>query len=248
MLELKSISKSFFAAQERRVVLKDVSFQIKEGEYLFLLGSNGSGKSTLLNIISGSLSPDSGDIFLNSTSIKSKEEYLRAKDIARVFQNPLLGTSAELSVLENFRIAFCRNKSKQLKIGTGLSFKKMVEEKINAEFLDQKPSIYQSMGTLSGGQRQALTLLMATLSKSKLLLMDEPTAALDPKTGKNIMKLSKRLSSEIGLTTICISHKLSDALEFGDRILFLNNGKIEQDYINDDNINETELRKLYFPS
>jgi putative ABC transport system ATP-binding protein len=236
MIELKHISKTFNRNSANAVVaLQDVSLLIQEKSFIVVVGSNGSGKSTLLNALAGTVRIDEGQVMINGADITRLRDYERSKWVARIFQNPLTGTSPELTVLENFRLASLRTQPKGFQIGTGEKFRQMVREKLYMLGLGLENKLDQSMGSLSGGQRQALTLLMAIMSdrgsgaESKILLMDEPTAALDPKTAELVLKIADRIIREYSLTALYVTHQLKDALNYGDRIIRMDGGKIVQD-------------------
>jgi putative ABC transport system ATP-binding protein len=194
-----------------------------------IIGANGSGKSTLLNLIAGLIYPDKGSIALDNEEIQKLKPYQRSKYIARIFQNPLQGSVADLTVMENMRLAFLRNQSKGLKIGIDTTFKEKVKQAISQLQLGLENKTEQKMGTLSGGQRQALTLVMATLCDAKVLLMDEPTAALDPKSAMSLMENANKLISNRKLTTIMVTHNMREAVSYGNRLLMMKEGKIIRD-------------------
>jgi len=239
VIELRNIHKTFNRNSPAAVrALQDVSLTIPEKSFTVVVGSNGSGKSTLLNILAGTVKADSGSILFNGKDVTHQTDYDRSKWVARIFQNPLMGTSPELTVLENFRLASIRTQPKKFVIGTGEKFKKLVREKINMISLGLENKLDQPMGTLSGGQRQALTLLMAIMpeqldnnftAESRILLMDEPTAALDPKTSILIMELSNKIVREFGLTVVLVTHHIKDALNYGNRIICMDEGRIVRD-------------------
>jgi putative ABC transport system ATP-binding protein len=230
MIEVKNISKTFNRNSNDPVIaLVDVSLKLAPKSFTVVVGSNGSGKSTLLNALAGTIRVDAGQIFMEGENVTALRDYERSRWIARIFQNPLMGTAPELTVLENFRLAALRTHSKKLKTGTDEKFIKSVKEKVYILALGLESKLHQKMGSLSGGQRQALTLLMATMDDTKVLLMDEPTAALDPKTSELILKLADRIIREYSLTVLFVTHQLKDALHYGDRIIRMNEGKIVQD-------------------
>ncbi len=234
MIELKHISKTFNRNTSDPVVaLRDLSLTIAEKSFVVVVGSNGSGKSTLLNALAGTIRVDEGEILIDGIDITKLSDYQRSKWVARVFQNPMTGTAPELTVLENFRLASLRTQSKGFRIGTGEKFKQLVKEKIYMLNLGLENKITQPMGTLSGGQRQALTLLMAVMDETKILLMDEPTAALDPKTSELILQLAGKIIREFHLTVLFVTHQLKDALHYGDRIIRMNEGSIAEDLSNE---------------
>lgn len=230
MIALQHVSKTFFSGLASGVTaLDDVSLDLKQGEAIVLAGSNGSGKTTLLNIISGSIIADAGKIFFNGADITRMPEHKRASFIARIFQNPLSGTAPQLTLAENFRLAAIRAEKKCLSIRLTRKFKEDIAQKIAALQLGLETKINTPMGHLSGGQRQALTLLMASMSGAKIILMDEPAAALDPKTGALVMQLAEKIIREQNLTAVLVTHHIKDMLNFGDRLLFMREGKILKD-------------------
>jgi len=232
MIRLENISKIYNPGTAAAVIaLKDVSLIIKNKEFVTLIGVNGSGKSTLLNLLAGTNKPDSGKIFISEEEVNDLPEHRRCRWIARVFQNPLAGTASELSILENFRLASIRTKSKSLKTGTDAAFRNLVKEKISYLGLGLENKIEQPMGTLSGGQRQALTLIMAIMDDAEILLLDEPTAALDPRTAGLIMQIADDLISKFQLTAILVTHNLKDAVNYGTRIIQMNDAMIARDVL-----------------
>ena len=242
MIELQNIHKVFNKGEVNEVhALNDVSLTIQQGEYLVLVGSNGSGKTTLLNIISGAEIVTSGKVLFNNDDVTKLPEHRRSKWIARVFQNPLSGTAAELSILDNFRLAALRTTSKKPIIGVNPAFKKQVQERIATLGMGLENKVEQAMGTLSGGQRQALTLLMSVMDHTDILLLDEPTAALDPRSAETILKTADALIKEYKLTAVLITHNLKDAHQYGNRIIQMAEGKILKD------INSGAKSKLQLP-
>ncbi|HXB11438.1 MAG TPA: ATP-binding cassette domain-containing protein, partial [Bacteroidia bacterium] len=193
------------------------------------VGSNGSGKTTLLNIISGAELSTNGKIIIDNTDVSRLPEYKRSKWIARVFQNPLSGTASELSILDNFRLASIRTAKKTLTIGVNETFRKRVKDKIAQLGMGLENKLDQAMGTLSGGQRQALTLLMSVMDDTKILLLDEPTAALDPRSAALILQTADSLIKQYKLTAILITHNLKDANQYGSRLIQMGEGKILRD-------------------
>jgi putative tryptophan/tyrosine transport system ATP-binding protein len=227
MLTLKNISKSFNRNTPYEVhALNSISLEVADTEFLIIIGSNGSGKTTLLNALAGTLFPDNGTIEIDHRNITRLKDYERSKWIGRVFQDPLKGTAPDLSVLDNFRLAFLRTQSKGLSIGTGPSFKKRVQDQLSRLRMNLENKIFTLAGKLSGGQRQALTLLMATFNKPRILLMDEPTASLDPKSSEIVMKLADDLIREDKLTAILVTHNLLQAVNYGTNLIMMQEGKI----------------------
>jgi putative ABC transport system ATP-binding protein len=230
MIELKDIQKTFNRGQANEVTaLRGVSINIEKGEFVIVIGSNGSGKSTMLNILAGAEIPSSGTVHINGTDVTKLPEYKRSQWIARVFQNPLSGTAPDLSIIDNFRLASLRTSSKSLKIGVTEAFKKEVRDKIATLGMGLENKVEQPMGTLSGGQRQALTLLMSVMDKTEILLLDEPTAALDPRTANTIMTTADALIKQYNLTGILITHNLKDTYIYGDRLIQMNEGQVLRD-------------------
>ena len=209
--------------------LKDVSIEIPQGEFVVIIGTNGSGKSTMLNLLLGTQSPTQGNIIINNNDITALPEYKRSKWISMVFQNPAHGTAPELSILENFRLASLRAGKKKLSIGINDDFRKTVEEKVASLGMGLEKKLEQPMGSLSGGQRQALTLLMGVMDKTDILLMDEPTAALDPKSSQVVMQLADKINKELGITIVLVTHSMKDALQYGNRLLMFHGGTILRD-------------------
>lgn len=214
---------------EERVLLDNVDLTIQPGEFITVVGGNGAGKSTLFNTISGSLSLTRGKITINQTDVTRKSEEQRAKYIARVFQDPKMGTAPRMTIAENLLLAEKRGQHRGLK-----------PRKLQERLLDYKELCAQigngleqhldtPCGNLSGGQRQALSLLMATLTTPELLLLDEHTAALDPKTSKNLMTLTNQLVTEQQLTCLMVTHHMEDALQYGNRLILMKKGKIAKD-------------------
>lgn len=229
MLKVKNVTKVFnrsLNVEDLKVALDNISLEVKKGEFITVIGSNGSGKSTLLNVISGSLPLDEGEIIIDGRDVSNLKECQRAKYLGIVFQDPMQGTAANMSVLENLLIASQRAKSKSLRWGFNAKKTQEFRVKVKELNLGLENRLNQKIMYFSGGQRQALTLLMATLDKPKLLLLDEHTAALDPKTAKTVLELTERIITENNLTTIMITHNMKDALRYGNRIIMLNEGRI----------------------
>ncbi|MDB5158176.1 MAG: ecfA2 [Mucilaginibacter sp.] len=230
MITIANIHKVFNRGKANQVnAVNGLDLVINNEEFVVIVGSNGSGKTTLLNLISGSLLPSSGAITINGDDVTKLADYQRSKWIARVFQNPMSGTASELSILDNFRLAAIRTKVKGLTIGINETFKQQVKQKIATLGMGLENKIEQPMGTLSGGQRQALTLLMSVMDECKILLLDEPTAALDPRSAEVVMSTADKLSKEFKLTTILVTHNLKDAYNYGTRIIQMAEGAIIKD-------------------
>lgn len=230
MIRLENISKKFGTnSPDEKVIFENLNLNIKKGEFVVVIGENGAGKSTLMDLISGNMLPDSGKIFIDEKDVTNLPEYKRAKFIGRVFQDPLKGSCPNLTVEENLSLAILRNKRRTLKLGIN----KVNRENLRCELaklnLGLENRLDVKMGVLSGGQRQAITLLMATLVKPKVLLLDEHTAALDPKSSEKIFNLTEKITSDNSITTLMITHNLQHVMKFGNRLIVLENGKIKQD-------------------
>ena len=230
MIEINQIHKIFNKGKANQVdAINGIDLKINLGEFLIIVGSNGSGKTTLLNLFAGSVLPTSGTININGNDVTNLPDYKRSQWIARVFQNPVSGTASDLSIIDNFRLAAIRTKLKGLSIGVDEAFKKLVKEKIATLGMGLENKTDQPMGTLSGGQRQALTLLMSIMDSCKVLLLDEPTAALDPRSAEVVMKTADKLIKDFNLTAILITHNLKDAYNYGSRIIQMREGIILKD-------------------
>lgn len=230
MIGLSDIHQVYNKGRANQVVaINGVDLHIESGEFVVIIGSNGSGKSTLLNLIAGSVLPTSGTVSIDGRDVTKLADYNRSQWIARVFQNPLSGTASELSILDNFRLAAIRTQTKGLTIGITDIFKKKVRDRIATLGMGLEDKLEQPMGTLSGGQRQALTLLMSVMDSCKVLLLDEPTAALDPRSAEVVMRTADKLTNDFKLTTILITHNLKDAFGYGSRIIQMAEGIIIKD-------------------
>lgn len=235
MLQLDQLTKSFDQGKPTEVrAVQDITLTLEEGSYTVLVGANGSGKSTLLNLIAGSIYPDSGKIFLNGENISRQPDYRRSSRIGRVFQNPLIGTAASLSVLDNFRMAALRHRSKGLRVGTTAEFSRSVADQVATLGMGLEDKLQQPMGALSGGQRQALTLLMTVMAPIEVLLLDEPSAALDPRSARDVMEQAARIIGEHRITALLVTHNIHEALRYGNRLIQLENGRLVRDYRDED--------------
>lgn len=244
MININNIHKVFNSGKPNQVnAVNGITLDIKDQEFLVIVGSNGSGKTTLLDMVAGSIFPTSGSISIAGDDVTRMKDYQRSKWIARVFQHPLSGTASELSILDNFRLAAIRTRTKGLGIGINDTFKNQVKEKISTLGLGLENKINQQMGTLSGGQRQALTLLMSVMDTCKVLLLDEPTAALDPRSADVVMRTADELIKDYRLTSILITHNLKDAFTYGNRIILMGEGQVQKDIDakNKKNLKQTDL-------
>ncbi|MBS4061243.1 MAG: ATP-binding cassette domain-containing protein [Bacteroidetes bacterium] len=231
MLKINAISKTFFPNTVNEVrALNNVSLTIEEGCFTAIIGTNGSGKSTLLNAIAGTFFLDEGTIELNETEISKWPEYKRASLIGRVFQNPFAGSAAEMTIAENIVMAMRRGQSRPLRLAVNAAVKEEIAEKVRMLKMGLEDRLDNPIGTLSGGQRQALTLLMATWLKPKLLLLDEHTAALDPKSAAKVAELTKHIIENENLTALMVTHSMQQAVDLPDRIVMMHRGQIVEDY------------------
>lgn len=248
MLVIKNLYKTFNAnTVNEKKAIEDLSLTINDGDFITVIGGNGAGKSTLLNLISGALMSDSGSIKLNDKEISNLNEHQRASMIGRVFQDPMTGTCADLSIVENFSLAARRGKGRTLRKGLTSSEKTKYQEYIKGLDLNLENRLNAKVGLLSGGQRQALTLLMSTLVKPELLLLDEHTAALDPKTAAKVLELTDELIKKDHLSALMITHNMRDALKYGNRLIMMSNGKIVLDLNVEEKSNLTvqDLLKMF---
>ena len=230
MLELKGIEKRFNRGTPDESVLFDqFNFSVREGEFVSIVGSNGSGKTTLLNLVSGTLFPDAGKIFLDGEDITDRKEYVRAREIGRVFQDPSRGTANSMTIAENMAIA--ENKGKAYGLMAGLNKKRVsaYRDMLRPLGLGLEDRMNTPVGSLSGGQRQVLTLLIATMTPIKILLLDEHTAALDPKTAEQTMVLTDKIVREKGITTLMVTHNLRFAEQYGTRLCMFDKGHVVLD-------------------
>lgn len=226
MLELKNVCMTFHAGTpDENRALKSINLKINQGDFITVIGSNGAGKSTLMNVIAGTYKASSGEIFYEERNVTKEPEYKRARYIGRIFQNPLLGTAGKMSLEDNMVI--CSKKgSKSLKISLNNKLRAAFREQLKALDMNLEYRLNDNVELLSGGQRQALTLLMAVMSKPALLLLDEHTAALDPANADLVMKLTRRFAADYGLTVMMITHNMSQALEYGNRLLMMDSGEV----------------------
>ena len=227
MLEVSHITKIFNAGTvNEKVAIDDLSITFNDGDFVTVIGGNGAGKSTLMNLIAGVYPIDTGSITLNGEEISKLPEFKRAKKLGRVFQDPMMGTAADMQIDENLALAYRRGQSRGLKWGVTKKEKEMFREQLARLGLGLEDRMTTKVGLLSGGQRQAITLLMATLQRPDMLLLDEHTAALDPVTAKKVLALSEELINEHNLTTMMVTHNMKDAIRHGNRLIMMNTGRI----------------------
>lgn len=229
MLKIQNLSKSFHNSYiGENKLFSNLNLKINKGDFVSIIGSNGTGKSTLLNIISGAVEETSGSILLQGKDITQMPEYKRTKIISRVFQNPALGTCPSMTVRENLSLAL--NKGKLINLKYCLRYKTDYLERLLEDIsLDLKRLLDVQVKYLSGGQKQALSLIMASISNPKILLLDEHTASLDPKTSSEVMKLTEKIVKEKNITTLMVTHNLKDAIQYGNRLIMLHKGEVTLD-------------------
>ena len=244
MLELKGLYKTFNpgTANEKRAI-DGLDLTLEEGDFVTVIGGNGAGKSTTLNLIAGVFPPDRGTITLNGRDLTHLSEHRRAKYLGRVFQDPMMGTAATMGIEENLALALRRGKSRGLRPGIHNQERELYRERLATLGLGLEDRMTSKVGLLSGGQRQALTLLMATLKKPELLLLDEHTAALDPKTADKVLQLTKEIVERDHLTTLMVTHNMRNAIEYGNRLIMMDAGRVVVDLRGEEKKNLT-VREL----
>jgi putative ABC transport system ATP-binding protein len=230
MLKVEKLTKTFNPGTvDEKIAIRHLDLEVRAGVFVTVIGSNGAGKSTLLNLIAGTLSPDAGRIFIDGREVTHWAEYRRAGLVSRVFQNPVLGTAASMTIEENLAMAEMRGSRRGLGWGVTRKARDRYREALQLLDLGLEDRLGERVGLLSGGQRQCLTLLMATLKLPKLLLLDEHTASLDPKTAEKVMDLTERLVRHNGLATIMITHNMHQAIQYGNRMIMLHEGGVRSD-------------------
>ena len=230
MLTLKNITKVYNeGTQDEKRALDDLSLEVANGDFITIIGSNGAGKSTLLNSIAGTVEPDDGQLIVDGQDVTKWPDFQMAKYISRVFQSPTMGTAGEMTIEENLCMAELRGKKRGLRWGVTKSRRKSYTEILKVLDLGLEDRLKQSVGLLSGGQRQSLTLLMTTLAMPKVLLLDEHTAALDPRTATKVMDLTDSMVQENRLTSLMVTHNMTQALKYGNRMVMLHQGKVQLD-------------------
>ena len=230
MLEINDVYKTFNAGTiNEKKALNGVNLTLKEGDFVTIIGGNGAGKSTTLNMIAGVYPIDKGTIKIDGVDVSTWPEHKRAQFLGRVFQDPMMGTAARMQIEENLALAYRRGKRRGLKWGVTNEEREIYREELKILGLGLEDRMTAKVGLLSGGQRQALTLLMATLQKPKLLLLDEHTAALDPKTAKTVLDLTEKIIEEDHLTALMVTHNMKDAIRMGNRLIMMQDGRVIYD-------------------
>jgi len=241
MIELSGLEKAFDQpGGDRAIALRGVDLTMPAGQFLTVIGSNGSGKSTILNVIAGTYRPDAGTIWIAGNDVTRWPEHKRAKLIGRVFQDPFKGTCPSMTVAENLRMAELRGERRGLRLGLNRKSRAHYRDQLASLGMRLESRLEASMGTLSGGQRQAVTLLMATISRPELLLLDEHTAALDPRAEEQIMSVTEQLVRTHALTALMVTHSMEQAVRFGDRTIMMHRGLIVADLSGEERVAVTE--------
>ena len=230
MLKLDQVFKVFNpGTQDEKVALNHLDITVKDGDFVTVIGSNGAGKSTMLNCVAGTYRPDGGSVAIDGEDVTKSPEHQRARYLARVFQDPTLGTAASMTIEENLSLAELRGQRRGLKPGVTRQRRGRYREVLKVLELGLEDRLRDRVGLLSGGQRQSLALLMTTLTTPRLLLLDEHTAALDPKTADKVMELTDRMVGENKLTTLMVTHNMNQALKYGNRMIMLHQGQVQLD-------------------
>lgn len=227
MLQLNQIYKVFNeGTPDEKLALQNLQLQLKKGEFVTVIGSNGAGKSTLMNMVSGKILPDSGEVLIDGKNVSAIEEHSRAKMIGRVFQDPMAGTAPHMTIEENMAIAYGRTNRRGLRFGVTHKRREFFKESLSSLHLGLEERMTAKVGLLSGGERQALSLLMATFTEPKILLLDEHTAALDPSRAELVTKLTKEIVEKNKLTTLMVTHNMQQAIDLGDSLIMMDKGRI----------------------
>lgn len=245
MLNITNVQKTFNPGTiNEKKALNNVNLHLEEGDFVTVIGGNGAGKSTMLNMVAGVYPVDSGSIVIDGVDVTHLPEYKRAKYLGRVFQDPMTGTAADMQIEENLALAARRGQRRGLRAGITAKERKEYRELLKILGLGLEDRMTAKVGLLSGGQRQALTLLMATLKKPKLLLLDEHTAALDPKTAKKVLDITEEVVAKNNLTTIMITHNMADAIRVGNRLIMMHEGQVVVDVKGEEKKNLTIAQLL----
>ncbi|MFD0590864.1 ABC transporter ATP-binding protein [Paenibacillus sp. GCM10027627] len=227
MLKIEDVSKLFNPGTvDEKIALLNANLQMKEGDFVTVIGSNGAGKSTLMNIISGVLKPDAGKIHIDGNDVGQLSDYKRSQWIGRVFQDPMAGTAPRMTIEENLAIAYKRGKSRGFSLGVTVKTRKVFREELSRLGIGLENRMGAKVGLLSGGERQALSLLMATFTRPQILLLDEHTAALDPARAELVTTLTENIVRELNLTTLMVTHNMEQAIRLGNRLIMMDKGKI----------------------
>ncbi|MDQ0088696.1 putative ABC transport system ATP-binding protein [Paenibacillus anaericanus] len=227
MLQLLHVTKLFHpGSPDEKIALVDVNLTLQPGDFVTVIGSNGAGKSTLMNMISGVLRPDVGQIIIDGNDVGHLPEYKRSRWIGRVFQDPMAGTAPHMTIEENLAMAYTRGKGRGLRIGVTSQRRSLFREQLSRLGIGLEDRLRAKVGTLSGGERQALSLLMASFTEPQILLLDEHTAALDPARAELVTQLTQNIVSELKLTTLMVTHNMEQAIRLGNRLIMMDNGRI----------------------
>lgn len=248
MLKISNLNKSFHSELgSEKKVFKGLDFQLNHGDFVSIIGSNGAGKSTLLNIIMGNITPDGGNLYIEDRNFTDLASYKRNTFISKVYQNPALGTAPSMTIFENLSMADNKGKRFNLTLGLNKKKKELYKDTLTQLGLGLEKQLDTEVGLLSGGQRQCLALIMATLNRPKILLLDEHTAALDPKTSQLIMEKTKKIVEDHEIPTLMITHNLNDAIKYGNRLIMLHEGKIILDFVGEEkqNLTPEKLLKIF---
>lgn len=244
MLQLSHVSKLFHAGSpDEKIALIDVNLHLKPGDFVTVIGSNGAGKSTLMNMISGVLKPDSGEIRIDGHEISHLPEYKRSRWIGRVFQDPMAGTAPHMTIEENLAMAYARGKRRGLGFGVNAKRRAFFRDQLSRLGIGLEGRLRAKVGTLSGGERQALSLLMATFTEPQILLLDEHTAALDPARAELVTRLTQSIVSELKLTTLMVTHNMEQAIRLGNRLIMMDGGRIILD-VNEETKRDLTMERL----
>ena len=248
MLEIKDLYKTFNPGTiNEKAALRGINWTLNDGDFVTIIGGNGAGKSTLLNMLTGVYYADAGQILIDGEDITNLPEHKRAKYFGRVFQDPMTGTAANMQIEENMALAARRGKKRTLKFGIRKEEREEYRKLLARLNLGLEDRLTAKVGLLSGGQRQAITLLMATMQNPKLLLLDEHTAALDPKTAAKVLEISEKIITENHLTAMMVTHNMKDAITYGNRLIMMNNGQIIYDVSGEEkkNLKVADLLKKF---
>jgi putative ABC transport system ATP-binding protein len=227
LLQLKQIHKVFNeGTSDEKIAIDNVTLDLKKGDFVTIIGSNGAGKSTLMNVISGVMTPDVGSVSIDSNEVTFLSEYKRAQLIGRVFQDPMAGTAPSMTIEENLAMAYSRNKSRKLRKGVTKKRREYFREVLETLHLGLEDRLNARVGLLSGGERQALSLLMATFTEPSILLLDEHTAALDPSRAELITNITREIVEKFELTTLMVTHNMQQAIDLGNRLIMMDKGQV----------------------